>query len=205
MLGLVVLSEVARDEQQHRTGPARSEVGEGAAHVVGDELGAVDLPHPLGDGLERLADVVVRVPCGARADALGNHQQRRRVFPGLGDRAVRHLDARGVEAGHDRAHTDLLAARHARKAVGHGDREALLAHHEDRHALFAERVVHGTRGIAAHPGNALGLEGSCEAVDRLDLHASSSWGLTPSLGQPHVAQILIDEVAGQDLPALHGR
>ena len=46
------------------------------------------------------------------------------------------------------------------KCVGDGDREALLAHHEDGHALFAERVVDVVGRIAAHPGNALGLQGA---------------------------------------------
>src|SRR5262249_6647432 len=72
--------------------------------------------------------------------------------------------------GHDRADADLLTARHTRVGVGDRDREALLAHHEDGHALLAEGVVDVIRGIAAHPGNALGLERAREAVRRLDFH-----------------------------------
>src|SRR5207247_8086049 len=84
--------------------------------------------------------------------------------------AVRNLDAGGVEPGHDRAGADLLAAGHAREGVGHRDGETLLAHHENGHALFSERVVHRARGIAADPGNALGLEDPREAVDRFHFH-----------------------------------
>src|SRR5262249_41015789 len=65
---------------------------------------------------------------------------------------------------------DLLAARHPREGVGDRDGEALLAHHQDRHTFLAERVVHGTRGIAADPRNALGLEDPREAVDGFDFH-----------------------------------
>ena len=65
MLVGVVLAEVARNDEEHRPRPARSKVGEGPAHVVRDELGAVDLAHPLGDRLECLCHVVVGVPRGA--------------------------------------------------------------------------------------------------------------------------------------------
>src|SRR5713226_6632936 len=70
-------------------------------------------------------------------------------------------------------HTPICLPLVTREAVGHRDREALLAHHEDRHALLAERVVDRARRVAAHPRGALGLEDAREAVDRLDLHGLS--------------------------------
>src|SRR5437870_11168270 len=147
-------------------------VGEGPAHAVRVELDVVDLAYPLADRLECLGHVVVGVPRGALADALGDDQDRRRILPRLTDRAIRHLDAGGVQIGHDRADADLLAARDARVGVGDRHREALLAHHEDRHAVFAERVVDVVGRIAAHPRNALGLERAREAVRRFDFHGS---------------------------------
>ena len=66
MLVLVVLAQIARDQQQHRAGPPGAQVREGAAHVLGDEVGAVDLAHPLGDRLERLGHVEVGVAARAR-------------------------------------------------------------------------------------------------------------------------------------------
>ena len=172
VLRLVVLAEIARQEQQDGPGAARAELGEGAPEVVGHEVGAVDLAHPLRHGLEGLGHVEVGVPARALPHALRDDEKRRGIFPGLGDGAVGHLDARGIQVGHDRAHPDPLPARHPREAVGHGDGEALLAHHEDGHALFAEGVVHVIGGIAAHPRDALGLEDSGKAIRRLDLHRS---------------------------------
>ena len=48
--------------------------------------------------------------------------------------------------------------------------ETLLAHHVDRHAFFAERVVDVARGIAADPLDALLLEYARDAVRRFDFH-----------------------------------
>jgi hypothetical protein len=170
VLGLVVLAEVAGDDEEHRPGSAGPEMGEGAPRVVRHEIGAVHLAHPLGDGLESLRHVVMGVAAGADADALGDDEQRGGVLPRLGDGAIGHLDARRVEVGHHRADPDLLAVGHPRDAVGHRHREALLPHHEDGDALFAQRIVHVVGGIAAHPRNPLGLEDPREAIGRLDLH-----------------------------------
>jgi hypothetical protein len=172
MLVGVVLAEVARNDEQDRARPARSEMGEGPAHVVRDQLGAVDLAHPLGDGLERLGHVVMGVAGAPLAHALGDDEDRRRILPRLTDGAVGHLDPGGVQIGHDGAHADLLAARDARVRVGDRHRESLLAHHQDRHALFAEGVVDVVGGVAAHPRNTLGLERAREAVRRFDFHRS---------------------------------
>ena len=60
---------------------------------------------------------------GALADAFRDDEERRRVFPRLADRAVRHLDPGGVQIGHDGADADLLAARDARVRVRDGHRD----------------------------------------------------------------------------------
>ena len=173
MLVFLVFAEVARNDEQHGAGPARSEMGESSADIIRHELGAVDLPHPLGDRLERLGHVEVRVPATALAHAFRDDQERRRILPGLADRAEGHLNPGGVQVRHDGAHADLLATRDAREGIGDGDGEALLPHHEDGHTLLPERVVHVVGRVAAHPGNALGLEGSREAVRRFDFHGCS--------------------------------
>ncbi len=175
----IVLAQLARDQQQHRPRPAGAELGVGPARVLGDEVGAVHLAHPLGDRPEGLRHVEVGVTSRAHPEALRDHQQRGGVLPRLGDGPVGHLDARRVEPGHHGADPDLLAVRHPGEGVGHRDREALLAHHEDRHAFLAERVVHRARRVAAHPGRALRLEDAGESVDRLDLH-DRSFGLRMS-------------------------
>ena len=77
MLVGVVLAEIARDDEEHGTRPPRAKLGEGATQVVGDEVRAIHLAHPFGDGSESLGHVVVRVPAGALPHALGNHEERR--------------------------------------------------------------------------------------------------------------------------------
>jgi hypothetical protein len=88
----------------------------------------------------------------------------------LADGPECHLNAGGVEIGHDGADADLVAIGDARKGIRDRDREPLLAHHLDRHALFAERVVHVIGRVTGHPRDSLGLERPHETVRRLDLH-----------------------------------
>src|SRR5215510_8295657 len=54
VIGLVVLAEVARNDEQDRAGPAGAKLREGAAGEVGDQFRAVDLADPLGDRLQGL-------------------------------------------------------------------------------------------------------------------------------------------------------
>ena len=49
-------------------------------------------------------------------------------------------------------HTPTCFPCDARESVGHGDRIALLAHHQDRHILFPEGIVHVIGGIAGDQG-----------------------------------------------------
>jgi hypothetical protein len=93
----------------------------------------------------------------------------------LADGPECHLNAGGVEIGDDGADADLVAIGDTRKGIRDRHREPLLAHHLDRHALFAERVVHVIGGVTGHPRNPLGLERPHETVRRLDRH-----GLLPA-------------------------
>jgi hypothetical protein len=167
---LVVFAEVARHREEHGTGPAGAQMRERAAHVVGNEFGAIDFPDPLRHRLEGLCDVVVRMTFGSRAHALGDHEQRRGILPGLRDGPVGHLYAGGVQVGHHGADADPAAASHPRVGIGHCHRKSLLAHHEKLHVLFPEGVVDVARGKAAHPRDAFGFQDACNAVGRLDLH-----------------------------------
>ena len=141
------------------TGPGTAAGGdlEGARHVFGDAVGAVDLRHPFGhlavhapvvDFLERFAvDEVV-------ADLADEQDHRRRIL-------VRRVHAdRGVgRAGAARDEADAGLAGQLAVGLGHEGRAAFLAADDEADARVVQRVEHVEVAFAGH------AEGGVDAVD----------------------------------------
>ena len=173
--GLVVGGGGVGDGQHHGTGASAAQHGEGAAHELGDALGAVDVAEPLGYGPQAGGDVELGVLRAAGRDAVGDAQHGRVVLEGLGEAGVGVLQAGAVDAALDGADADALAGGDAGIGVGQRHGIAVVAHHDHGDALTAQGVVHAAYGEGGNPLDALQFQDAGNGGCYVDAHSKSSW------------------------------
>ena len=168
--GLVILSRSFRHGQHHRSRPATSQHGKCAAHELRYPRGSVDVPVPLGNGLQARGHVELRVLRAACRNAVSDAQYGRAVLECLGQTCIGDLDAGGVHATLHRAHAYAFTAGHAGEAIRERDGVAVVTHHDHGDALASKGVIHPTHGEGRDPLDSFLLQDFCYGSCDIDGH-----------------------------------
>ena len=151
--------------QHHRTRSAAAQHGEGAAHELGHAFGPVDIPEPLGNGLQAGGNVEQRILSAARRHSVGDAQHRRIILERLRQAGVGVLQTGAVHAALHGAHANAIAGGNPRVSVGQRHGVTVVAHHNHGHALASQGVIDATDGEGGNPLHTLLLQnagdGSC--------------------------------------------
>ena len=184
---------VLRQVDEHRTGASRRRDVEGSGDHPWDFLHVFDQPVVLGDAHGDAGDVALLEgvrPDGGRRHLARDHDERRRVHVGVGQR--RDDVGRSRSARH---HGDTGSARDHGVPLGHVARPLLVAHQDVADGGVDDRVVDREDGAARqaeHHVDPLHLEALDEGLRPCQLHlvlpvalsASSNMGNGPELKRP---------------------
>ncbi len=162
VFGHLLTQHVAVQLDQRRPGPAVSHRVKRAADLPRCQLDPVDGKRELSDffvapdGGEIRLDVIAAQACTTWEKDDGNS-----LAPGLGDTAVRVLDARPALR---REHADMVARRLSTETVGGVDTASFLPEHDGPDANLGDRLDERVCRKARHPGHALGLQAARDQI-----------------------------------------